>query len=256
HGFETIELFATRSHFDYHDASAIEHLENWLRNACLTLHGIHAPIVVSLRGDEWGPAFSNATLDPSARQRSITEAQAALQIARRIPTNVLVVHLGLPRNQKIPPHDNNREAARSSVEQLCKLTSETNIRLALEIIPNELSTATALVDLLENHVDCPTAGICLDVGHAFLMGDLVEAIETASGHIITTHVHDNGGKSDEHLVPFEGRIDWPAALTALQKVGYEGTILLELGNTSSSGQVLQKAREARARMEEILSSAA
>ena len=32
-------------------------------------------------------------------------------------------------------------------------------------------------------------------------------------------------------MPFDGTIDWPAALIALQKVGYEGTLMLELAGT-------------------------
>ncbi len=69
-------------------------------------------------------------------------------------------------------------------------------------------------------------GICLDFGHAHMDGDLVDAIETVSEHLVTTHVHDNRGRTDDHLLPFEGTIDWPGALTAIQKVGYEGTLLL------------------------------
>jgi len=30
HGFEVVELFATRSHFDYHDPAAIATLRRWL----------------------------------------------------------------------------------------------------------------------------------------------------------------------------------------------------------------------------------
>ena len=30
YGFETIELFATRSHFDYHDETAVGMLADWL----------------------------------------------------------------------------------------------------------------------------------------------------------------------------------------------------------------------------------
>jgi sugar phosphate isomerase/epimerase len=252
HGFEAIELFATQTHFDYHDLAAIDQLAEWLTEARLSLHGIHAPIVVSLRKGEWGPAFSNATVDQTARARAITEAELALRIAMRIPAKVFVVHLGLPRGQKASRDDNNREAARRSVEQLCELTSAAGVQLALEVIPNELSSAAALVDLLENVVECPRAGICFDLGHAFLMGDLIEAIETASGHIVTTHVHDNDGKSDAHLVPFDGQIDWMGALTALQKVGYDGTLLLELANTSSAADVLARARRVRTRFEEMV----
>ena len=57
----------------------------------------------------------------------------------------------------------------------------------------------------------------MDVGHALLMGDVVDAIETCSGHLVTTHLHDNRGKSDDHLVPGKGVIDWAAALMACRR---------------------------------------
>ena len=36
------------------------------------------------------------------------------------------------------------------------------------------------------------------------MGDVADAIETAAEHLIATHVHDNRGRDDEHLVPYRG----------------------------------------------------
>ena len=32
--------------------------------------------------------------------------------------------------------------------------------------------------------------------------------------VVTTHIHDNHGDKDEHLLPFEGTIDWDAAFAA------------------------------------------
>jgi sugar phosphate isomerase/epimerase len=109
-----------------------------------------------------------------------------------------------------------------------------------------------VVSLLEHDLEAPRTGICLDLGHAFLMGDVADAIETVSEHLITTHVHDNGGKKDDHLVPFDGRINWDVALMTLQKVGYDGTYLMELRNTSTPGDVLKKAQAARGRFEKLL----
>ena len=43
------------------------------------------------------------------------------------------------------------------------------------------------------------------------MGDVVDAIETCSGHVISTHLHDNRGRTDDHLVPGKGVVDWDAA---------------------------------------------
>ena len=83
----------------------------------------------------------------------------------------------------------------------------------------------------------------MDVGHAHMMGDLVDAIETCSGHLITTHLHDNRGSSDDHLVPGEGAIDWDAALMALQKVGYDGAWMFELADTSTAQAGAREGRE-------------
>ena len=69
---------------------------------------------------------------------------------------------------------------------------------------------------------------------------------------MTTHVHDNRGRTDDHLVPFEGTIDWAAALTAVQKVGFDGTLILEIAAHQSAKATLMKAQQARRRMERVL----
>lgn len=253
-GFREIELFATMGHFDYHDERAIAELAGWLADAGLKLHSVHAPIVEHLHEGQWGPALSTATSAEKARALAVAEAQAAANIARLIPYSYLVTHLGIPDELGPGAEDNSPVAARASLEQLAAAAASAGVELAVEVIPNRLSAAERLVQMLEDEVelDPPGAGICLDMGHAFLMGDLADAIEAVSGHLVTTHVHDNRGKSDDHLVPFDGRIDWPTALMSLQKVGYEGCILFELGNTSTPREVLQKSVEVRRKFDEIL----
>jgi sugar phosphate isomerase/epimerase len=250
HGFEAVEVFATRSHFDYHDAAAIAELGRWLKETGLALHGIHAPITDRLDpGDRWGDVISNGVSDAAKRQAAVREAAAALQIARQIPAGVFVVHLGTPTVQG---GENNRAAAFRSVEEICRLAEPIGIRVALEVIPNPISDPQSLVAMIERDLETPIAGICLDFGHAFIMGDVAEAIETVAEHLFTTHVHDNDGRKDDHLVPFEGRLNWELALIAMQKVGYDGTYLMELANTGAPDGVLKKAQAARARFETLL----
>ena len=250
YGFETIEVFATRSHFDYHDAAAIEQLAGWLQETGLTLHGVHAPITDRLSPDgEWGEAISNAVSDSARREAAVRETERALQIVKRIPAKVLVVHLGTPTVQG---GENNRAAAFRSAAEICRLAGAAGVRPAIEIIPNDLSEAHALVTLIERDLEGLDAGICLDFGHAFLMGDVPDTIETVAEHLVTTHVHDNDRRSDDHRVPFDGRIDWDRALMTMQKVGYDGTYLMELANTGTPADVLTKARAARQRFEKLL----
>jgi sugar phosphate isomerase/epimerase len=253
-GFERVELFATRTHFDYHNPAAVADLQEWLADAGLELHGVHAPIGESFAGGRWGPPLTLASTDAATRAKALSEAELALHVARRLAFGVLVVHMGLPRSQHPAPSDNSRDAARRSVEELRTLAEPLGVQIAIEVIPNELSRAGSLVHFVDNVLESSGIGICLDFGHAHMDGDLVDAIETVSEHLVTTHVHDNRGRTDDHLVPFEGTIDWPGALTAIQKVGYEGTFLLEIAAHGSPKQTLEKAQKARERMEKLLAS--
>ncbi len=250
-GFEAIELFATRSHFDYQDAASVAALAAWLAETGLRLNSIHSPIALTMSGGRVGQPLSTAASEHAARQAAVREADLALQVARLIPFDLLVVHLGTPAEHG-SAGDNNRGAALRSAEEICRLAEPLGVRVALEVIPNELSTPAALVALLERDLDAPTAGICLDFGHAHLMGEVADAVEIAAEHLIATHVHDNRRRDDLHLAPFLGTINWDTALMTMQKIGYEGTYLMELANTGSPASVLQDAQRARQRFERTL----
>lgn len=247
YGFEAVELFATRSHFDYHDPAAIETLGTWLAETGLSLHGVHAPIA-----DRFPTAgattFSIASNDSSVRQAAVREAERALAVAPVIPFDTMVVHLGTTGKGD----SNSRAAAARGLEEICRLAEPLGVRIAVEVIPNDLSTASALVTMLDRDFDASHVGICMDFGHAHLMGDVADAIETAAEHLITTHVHDNRRRDDDHLVPYQGTIDWPAALVTMQKIGYDGTYMMELASTGAPASVLEEARRARQRFERAL----
>jgi sugar phosphate isomerase/epimerase len=252
HGFEKVELFATRTHVDYHNPSVVADVQQWLADAGIELHSVHAPIAESLVGARWGAPLSLASADAASRARALAEAERALQIARRIPFATLVAHLGIPRSQAPSSTDNSRDAARRSIDALQALARPLGVSIAVEVIPNELSRAGSLVHFVEEVLDGDGVGICFDFGHAHMDGDLIDALETVSEHLLTTHVHDNRGRTDDHLLPFEGTIDWPAALTTLQKVGYDGPMMLEIAAHGSPADTLARAVRARARMERFL----
>lgn len=250
HGFEAIEVFATRAHFDYRDEQARARLAEWLADTRLELHSVHAPAFDALKDGRWVGSYSNASSDEARRQAALAETDAALALARHVPFRYLVVHLGVPPAGRFPPTDNTAAAARRSVEDIAGMAARANVQVALEVIPNPLSSAAALCHLIEEDLEGVDVGVCLDYGHAHLMGDLGEAIEALSGHLWTTHVHDNHGTRDDHLLPFAGTIDWDAAMMATQKIGYDGALMLEVGDGGGNPlDVLRRAVKARERLE-------
>ncbi len=250
HGFDALEVFAVRDHFDYRDRRAAVALAEWLDDTRLRLHSMHAPIAGRYANGAWQDGLSLASADESRRKAAIEETMATLDVAAAVPYQVLVVHCGVP-DPHGAPGDNHRGALVRSLEELSPVAQRFGVQLAIEVIPNELSTPAALVDLIDSDIDAEL-GICMDVGHARLLGDVVEAIETCSGHVITTHLHDNRGRHDDHLVPGKGAIDWDATTLAFQKVGYDGVWMFELAAAPERRQILEQAAKARERLESLL----
>ena len=257
HGFEMVEVFATRTHFDYHNPAAVADLQQWLAGAGVTLRSVHAPTAASFVGGVWSGSMSIASVEPELRERAVRDTLQALYVARRIPIAVFVLHLGIPRMQ---PRDGDvgsqdvRGAAKKSVEELVRAAGPLGVRLAVEVIPNEISRAGSLVHFVEDDLDDLGVGICLDFGHAHIDGDVVEAVETVSEHVIATHLHDNNARSDDHLMPMDGTIDWAGALTAVQKIGYDGPLMFEVGARGPSKDSLARLKKAREKMERWLTS--
>lgn len=256
HGFDLVEVFATRTHFDYYNPAAVADLQQWLADAGVTLRSVHAPTAERFINGVWGGSLSIASIDPALREHAVKDTLQALYIARRIPIAVFVLHLGIPRMQ---PRDAGvgaqdvRSAALKSVEEIAKAAEPLGVRVAVEVIPNELSRAGSLTHLVEAELD-GAVGICLDFGHAHLDGDVVEAVETVSEHVIATHLHDNRGRSDDHLMPMDGTIDWAGALTAVQKIGYEGPLMFEVAARGPAKDALARLQRTREKMERWLTS--
>lgn len=249
-GFDTIELVATRTHLDYHDGHVLDAFAGWLGETGLRLHSIHAPVTEAVINGTWGTPFSNASPDRAVRERAVDETKRALALATRTPVQVLVVHLGLPDSLLPTPSGNSRDALRRSLMEIAEAADAVGVRVALENIPAAMSTPESIVALLDDELELPALGACLDFGHAHLMGGVMDAIETMGDVLIATHVHDNHGASDEHLAPFDGTIDWLAALTGLQKVGYDGVLMLEVAARGGPAPaMLERARQARMRFE-------
>jgi len=240
-----------RDHFDYRDRRAAIALAEWLDDTRLILTSMHAPIAGSYVNGSWKDGLSLAAADEGRRKAAVEEVLASLDVAAAVPYNALVVHCGVPAPYAAPG-DNHRASLVRSLEQLSPVAARYGVRLAIEVIPNELSTPSALVDVIESDIDATGLGICMDVGHARMMGDDVEAIETCSGHLVTTHLHDNRGRSDDHLVPGKGVIDWDATTLAFQKVGYDGAWMFELAVAAEPKLVLEQAVKARERLESLL----
>jgi sugar phosphate isomerase/epimerase len=99
-----------------------------------------------------------------------------------------------------------------------------------------------------------------DIGHAHLADGpeeerIAKSFEPLRDLMTAVHLHDNHGEKDEHLPPFDGTIDWKAAVEILKTAPHPNLpLILELKEktgpeTPSSTDQLTAARKAMDRFE-------
>lgn len=100
----------------------------------------------------------------------------------------------------------------------------------LNISPLRRYTTTAedLVDLVDS-LPFDNVGICWDVEHADIMRqDQLSALQLIGSRLKATHISDNKGKENDHILPFLGKTDWNNVMQALKVTGYEGDFTYEI----------------------------
>ncbi|MBQ6826321.1 MAG: sugar phosphate isomerase/epimerase [Clostridia bacterium] len=92
------------------------------------------------------------------------------------------------------------------------------------------------------YVNHPLLHACWDLGHANIEGHQYKDIIALGDDLRALHVHDNYGKSDQHIALFCGTLNMDEVMTALIDINYKGYFTFEADNTISFGQTWQLKR--------------
>jgi sugar phosphate isomerase/epimerase len=250
-----LELFCSRGHFDYRSADEARELASWLAGNNLTLHSIHSPTTRDFQlTRESGAPLSICDPERLRRQEAVDEIKRALDLVDHIPFRYCVQHVARSRDV---PDQRRWDAAFSSLEHLSLFARQRGVTIAIENTPGEMATPANLRNFLVQ-TRLTNVKVCFDVGHAHLEGGAPAALEIIRDFVATTHVHDNRGERDDHLLPYEGTMDWNAVLAALPP---EAAIVLELkepaaaagtGDAQAFAETLRGARGVFEKFEQAL----
>ncbi|MBM3803265.1 MAG: sugar phosphate isomerase/epimerase [Acidimicrobiia bacterium] len=239
-GFDTLEIFALKPHFDYQDKKQTSDLACWLRDQEGFLRSLHTPFCKHYQASGNRDWLSIAEPERLRRDKAVDEIRRALEFAEKVSVPWAVVHMGGPEDRFSPRH---LDAIFYSLEVLEPFARDRGVKLALENIPNELSPVERMRRFLED-ARMHEVGICFDSGHSHLQADPHVEIREAERWIVATHLHDNQRTRDDHLLPFDGSIDWAKLLDALEAIKYSGSLTMELKAWNRPPEaVLKLARE-------------
>jgi sugar phosphate isomerase/epimerase len=246
-GVKNVEVFCALPHFNYGDSQTVRGLADSLEEYELTLHSLHAPTQRDLApGRESGFPISISDAERVRRLDAVDEVKRALEVAERIPFRYLVQHIGHSRQEA---DGRSFDAAFNSLEHLAVFAKQRGVTIAIENTPGEFGSAASLVRFVkETHLR--DLRFCFDIGHAHIDGGVAASLDAMRERIVTTHLHDNHGEKDEHLLPGEGTIDWDAAIAALRANPEELPFVLELKEKSPGVPSLDEARAAFDKLEE------
>ena len=92
------------------------------------------------------------------------------------------------------------------------------------------SNAEELVDLVDTLAkDYDNVGICWDFEHANIMKQAqTPALTMVGERLKATHVSDNIGIENDHILPFYGYTDWEEIMRVLKDIGYQGDFTYEI----------------------------
>jgi sugar phosphate isomerase/epimerase len=229
--FQGIEIFCTRSHFEYTLKPEIRALASALEAHRLQLVSLHAPTSRDLSAmRESGAPLSICEVERVRRIEAMDELKRVIDVADDLPYARLILHMGGSRETADP---RKRDAAFSSLEHLVLHARHAGITICVENTLSEMGSP----DNLRAFVDeTRLTGLRFnfDIGHAHLAEfpeeeRLEKSFAPMKELISSVHLHDNHGEKDEHLPPYDGSIHWPSAIKLLKSASQDGLpLVLEL----------------------------
>jgi sugar phosphate isomerase/epimerase len=237
-GMDAVEIFCSAGHFNYRDPETVREIATWFAGHQMRLHSLHGPTSRDFSpGREGGSPVSVSDLERVRRLDAVDEIKRALEVAEKVPFEVMVLHFGGSRDSDDPRR---WDVAFSSLENLALFARQRGVTLALENTTSEMATPGNLRHFIEE-TRLPGLRLCFDSGHAQIDGGAVPAMETMGALAITAHLHDNHGEKDEHLIPYAGTIEWEKLLKAMPP---ELPLMLELREQPSGSPTFDEIRTA------------
>jgi len=212
-GFQAVEIFGTRGHFDYATKAEVQSIAHALADHQLRLNSLHAPTSRDLSVNrEGGAPLSVTEVERVRRIEAMDELKRVIDVAEDLPFPRMVLHMGGSREAADP---RKRDAAFSTLEHLVLHAKHVGVTICLENTTSEMGEPAYLRSFVD---ETRLTGLRFnfDIGHAHLSegdasGRIARSLEPLKDLVASTHIHDNHGEKDEHLLPYGGTIDWAEA---------------------------------------------
>lgn len=141
-----------------------------------------------------------------------------LEIMKNKGIDMVVMHL--TTHVEVPMYN---ELGLDRIRRIIKRAEELDMKVAFENTRKKDYLEYVLTNIKSDNI-----GVCFDAGHNHLYFNNTFNFEFFKNKIFAVHLHDNNQTVDQHLLPFDGTLDWDYVMKNLREVNYNGPMTLEL----------------------------
>jgi sugar phosphate isomerase/epimerase len=143
---------------------------------------------------------------------------------------ILIVHIQIEHME-----NTSLECGLKRLEPVVQAAKEKGVNIAFE----NVNAPEYLCKTLE-YFNEPHVGFCYDSGHEACFTPGVRLLPFIGHRLMCTHLNDNDGKADTHLLPFDGEVDFDKVCVELKEIGYKGNLTFELGYSKDYAKIMTK----------------
>lgn len=208
-----VDLGFTRTFYGVEEKKRQEELANLFAKYNVICETLHSPF--DHINDIW--------LDTEGGERMLAELMQSVDHCIIANAPIVVIHMS---SGNTPPPIT--DIGRARYEKLVDYAIKKNVKVAFENLRKTANFAWAM----ETFYNEPMVGFCWDCGHEACYQNGREFMPWYGEKLICTHIHDNCGEpdADDHLLPFDGAVNFDRFAEHIRNSGYKGSFMLEVAN--------------------------
>jgi len=213
-GISALELSMKK---DACDALDYKQVKEWADKYGVILWSYHLP---------FAPDIDISVTDEDKRVRFVGYLTSLIKKASDIGIDKFIIH---PSREPIADEDRPARMKQSmrSLSELAEFAASCGAVMAVEDLPRTCLGRTA-EDMLTLLSADSRLRVCFDTNH-LTMDKNARFMEKLGDKIITLHVSDYDLIDEKHWLPGEGQNDWAEIMDGLEKIGYSGVFMYEVG---------------------------
>ena len=189
----------------------IQQIAKWLDAFGLRLLDLHASA---------GVEKSWASPREYERLSGLELVENRIEMAASLAGNVIIMHI--PAEVEAAEGNIFWTQLRKSLDALKPFAGSRNVRIAIE------NGNFDLIKCVFAEYGPDYLGLCYDAGHGNLDPKGLRSLESLKDRLISIHLHDNDGNTDQHKLLFTGTVDWPRLARILALSSYKKCVSMEV----------------------------